>query len=64
MKYLLFILIFGFGIIEMNSQTRIHTANRYQSEYEWIDSSKMKFVYYTYRPISLNNIFSKKLFII
>ena len=62
MKYLLFILIFGFGIIEMNSQTRIHTANRYQSEYEWIDSSKMKFVYYTYRPISLNNIFSKKLF--
>lgn len=61
-SHFFFLLLILLVVFKSNAQTRIHTANRYQSEFEWIDSSKLKFRFYTYRPITLNSVFSKKLF--
>lgn len=53
MKYSLLFLIALF-YADVCAQTNIKTANRYQSEYEWIDSNVLKFRFYTYRPVGMS----------
>ena len=56
-----FILLYG-GCFNLLSQTRIHTSNKYQNEFEWTDSNKLKFVFYTYRNRYIFNVYTENKF--
>jgi gliding motility-associated-like protein len=49
LKFILIFLFFNLSNLIAQNQYDIRTLSRFQSEYEWVDSAKLKFTFYTYR---------------
>ncbi|MDP2176129.1 MAG: gliding motility-associated C-terminal domain-containing protein [Bacteroidota bacterium] len=54
LKFILFFLFFNLSNLLAQNEYDIRTLSKFQSEYEWIDSAKLKFIFYTYRYSSIS----------